>query len=197
MAEKQPSPIQVPMQVEVTVQDCVRDESALADEDWETWLQAWMLALSPEISPIGQYELCLRLTDDQEIQTLNATYRQKDAPTDVLSFASIDCAMPAMDEVYQTQPVYLGDIIISVETAQRQAEQRSHSLLVELIWLASHGLLHLLGWDHPDESSLQQMLRQQGKLLELVGLTVRYDEDAVKAVKPVETVKTDPKCNKL
>lgn len=189
MQEPQPS-----IQVEVTVQDCVRDESVLEGEAWENWFQAWMLALAPDLSPIGEYELCLRLTDDQEIQTLNATYRQKDAPTDVLSFASMDFTMPAIDELYQSQPVYLGDIIISVETAQRQAEQRSHSCLTELVWLASHGLLHLLGWDHPDETSLQHMLSQQTMLMERVGLTVHYDDGAVKAVK---AVKTDPKCNKL
>ena len=49
--------------------------------------------------------------------------------------------------------------MISVNTAQRQAQQQGHSLPTELAWLATHGLLHLLGWDHPDEESLMQMLK--------------------------------------
>jgi probable rRNA maturation factor len=68
--------------------------------------------------------------------------------------------------------LYLGDIVISVETAYRQAQQQGHSLQTELAWLATHGLLHLLGWDHPDEESLQGMLYQQETLLKLVNLTI-------------------------
>ncbi len=75
---------------------------------------------------------------DQEIHTLNLQYRKKDKPTDVLSF-------PLADEL---QPQLLGDVIISVETAARQAQRRSHSLREELQTLLIHGILHLLGYDH-------------------------------------------------
>ncbi|AUB37577.1 ybeY, putative rRNA maturation factor [Nostoc flagelliforme CCNUN1] len=68
--------------------------------------------------------------------------------------------------------LYLGDIIVSVDTAQRQAQQQEHSLPTELAWLASHGLLHLLGWDHPDEESLGRMLKQQVRLLNAVGIPI-------------------------
>jgi probable rRNA maturation factor len=70
-------------------------------------------------------------------------------------------------------PLYLGDIVISLDTAQRQAETQSHPLEVELAWLAAHGLLHLLGWDHPDDASLTRMLNQQQALLQIVGLPVQ------------------------
>ena len=59
----------------------------------------------------------------------------------------------------------LGDIVISLETAARQAPDHGHSLAHELRFLASHGLLHLLGWDHPDDASLQAMLARQDQLL--------------------------------
>ena len=59
----------------------------------------------------------------------------------------------------------LGDIVISLETAARQAPDQGHSLAQELQFLASHGLLHLLGWDHPDDASLQAMLARQDQLL--------------------------------
>ena len=62
-------------------------------------------------------------------------------------------------------PLELGDIVISVETAARQAAEQGHSLERELLFLASHGLLHLLGWDHPDDASLAVMLARQEALL--------------------------------
>lgn len=63
-----------------------------------------------------------------------------------------------------------GDIVISVPTARAQAKAQGHRLSQELAWLASHGLLHLLGWDHPDELSLQRMLQQQRQLLAAIQL---------------------------
>jgi probable rRNA maturation factor len=107
------------------------------------------------------------LTDDREIQSLNQNYRFKDQPTDVLAFAALEVDYPQFDEL-NAEPLYLGDIVISVETADRQAQL--HSLETELAWLAAHGLLHLLGWDHPDDASLLRMLDQQQILLNQVGL---------------------------
>ena len=60
----------------------------------------------------------------------------------------------------------LGDIVISLDTAARQAPEHGHSLEQELLFLASHGLLHLVGWDHPDDASLAAMLARQGDLLD-------------------------------
>jgi probable rRNA maturation factor len=70
-------------------------------------------------------------------------------------------------------PLYLGDVVISVDTAGRQAQQQGHPLQTELAWLAAHGLLHLLGWDHPDEERLVEMLNQQETLLQSVNLTIQ------------------------
>jgi len=176
--------------VEVCVQDCFSEAQdsqkelglggfseqityadPILESVWSEWFQQWLEIMQPELSPIQAYELSLRLTGDREIQTLNAQYRHQDKPTDVLAFATLEDSSPQNDEVYQSQPVYLGDIIISVETAQRQANLQNHSLNVELSWLATHGLLHLLGWDHPDEESLNQMLAKQQFLLNTVGLS--------------------------
>jgi probable rRNA maturation factor len=62
----------------------------------------------------------------------------------------------------------LGDIVISLETAARQAPDNAHDLAGELLFLASHGLLHLLGWDHPDNASLTAMLARQEALIAAV-----------------------------
>ena len=183
------------MQVEVSVQDCFYESSQLeasnlksshpglgqlqldtdaliAAETWETWFHRWLEMLQPNIPPAPTYELSLRLTDDDEIQALNAQYRHQNRPTDVLAFAALEVDCPQPVDLLASLPLYLGDIIISVDTAQRQAQQQGHTLQTELAWLAVHGLLHLLGWDHPDEDSLTQMLNEQAVLLQAIGLTI-------------------------
>ena len=173
------------MQVEVSVQDYFFTESRSLDisEDdfpspiststWESWFYQWLETLESELPPAGSYELSLRFTEDTEIQALNAKYRYKDQPTDVLAFAALEVNSPQLPaQIQLSMPLYLGDIVISVDTAIRQAQQQGHSLRVELGWLATHGLLHLLGWDHPDEESLREMLNQQENLLNIVDLTV-------------------------
>jgi len=173
------------IQVEVCVQNCFSEQeeansdenierkaeplTQISDQQWQDWFGQWLDQLQPNLSPIGAYELSLRLTNDREIQTLNAQYRQQDKPTDVLAFAALEADSPA-SEVAEVDPLYLGDIIISIETAERQAIAQGHDLKTELVWLASHGLLHLLGWDHPDEPSLIEMLSQQKALLNQVHL---------------------------
>ena len=83
----------------------------------------------------NQYEISLLITNDETIHLLNKEYRQKDKPTDVLSF-------PMEDEVM------LGDIVISLDTAKKQAQEREIGLEREIAFLFIHGLLHLLGYDH-------------------------------------------------
>jgi probable rRNA maturation factor len=178
----------LPIQVEVSVQDCFFDataveasastaqtaESPISEQTWETWFRTWLEYLNPQLSPNQQYELSLRLTNNAEIQALNALYRHKDQPTDVLAFAALEVEYPQIEELQANESLYLGDIVISVEIALLQAQQQGHSLKQELAWLASHALLHLLGWDHPDEPSLIIMLQQQETLLQTLGLTAGY-----------------------
>lgn len=145
-------------------------EDTIPDRTWQHWFSHWLEVLAPQLSPIQSYSLCLRLTDDSEIQQLNATYRSCDRPTDVLAFAALETLDASSPVHWQTDPVELGDIIISLETALRQAPEHEHSMQQELAWLASHGLLHLLGWDHPDDPSLAKMLKQQADLLSTIHL---------------------------
>ena len=154
-------------------------------ECWHQLLEAWLSQLAAELPPELQapaYSLGLSLVGDEEIAALNADWRGKAGPTDVLAFAAqdddLDGAPPmplppglhdawddADDDDAQDEPLELGDIVISLDTAARQAADHDHSLERELQFLASHGLLHLLGWDHPDEASLAAMLRRQEALL--------------------------------
>lgn len=154
----------------VYVQQYYSDEFLPKVNLWEEWFQQWLNALKTELPKAEEYELTLCLSDDQQVQALNAQYRHKNQPTDVLAFATLETPFPEQQMVFGTQePLYLGDIIISVETAQKQARKHQHSLTQELSWLAVHGLLHLLGWDHPDEESLNKMLAHQETLLIVSG----------------------------
>ncbi|MEA5533560.1 rRNA maturation RNase YbeY [Crocosphaera sp. XPORK-15E] len=171
------------MVIEVNLQNLCDTESGdkhsdlnITPETWQQWFQAWGEALISFLPPSSNYELSLRLTGDGEIESLNAQYRQKAQPTDVLAFAALEVDFPIPnDEISGQEPLYLGDIVISIETANRQAQQQNHSLNLEVAWLAAHGFLHLLGWDHPDDQTLEEMLQQQETLLKIVGLDAQQD----------------------
>ncbi len=139
------------------------------ESQWQQWFTLWLAQLGADLPPASAYELTLRLTNDEEIQRLNAQFRHQDRPTDVLSFASLEDEVPTV-EADSLEPLYLGDLVISLETAARQALEVSVSLTTELAWLAAHGLLHLVGWDHPDDLHLQEMVRRQADLLQHIGL---------------------------
>lgn len=131
---------------------------------WQHWFQIWWQQLAINAAA----EISLHLTNDAEIRALNSQFRHKDAPTDVLAFNSAPLAVDGDD-----LPPLLGDIVISLDTAAAQASEQQHALPVELAWLASHGLLHLLGWDHPDPASLDAMLSQQRHLLEAAAILTK------------------------
>jgi probable rRNA maturation factor len=94
------------------------------------------------------YEVSLRLVDDAQIRALNRGYRGHDRPTDVLAFAQRE-GPAAAGPAAAIHAAVLGDIVISVDTARRQARR---GLYRELLHLASHGLCHLLGYDHRDDA---------------------------------------------
>ncbi len=179
------------------IHDEVSDRHPISEQQWQEWFETWAKYLQSQQAIAGDdYELSLAITDDATIQQLNSQYRQLDRPTDVLSFAALEFTVPeiptylnaanyeeedsddedlgdletAYSDPEYMEPTCLGDIIISQTTAIRQAEERGHSLTYELAWLAAHGLLHLLGWDHPDDASLAAMLEQQDEMLRLINL---------------------------
>src|SRR5690606_2843146 len=129
-------------------------------------------ALSPEWDPV-EVEIGLILVDDEAIAQLNEQYRAVAGPTDVLSFP-----MWTRDELedvravlqnYPERPVLLGDVVISVETARRQAEEYGHSLGREMAFLLVHGVLHLLGYEHDDEQSRAEMRAREEAVLAATG----------------------------
>ncbi|WP_040287253.1 rRNA maturation RNase YbeY [Sporosarcina koreensis] len=116
-------------------------------------------------------ELSVTFLDDESIRDINREYRGKDTPTDVISFAleeegEGETAIVGAADMQR----HLGDLLISVETAKRQAEEYGHSLERELGFLALHGFLHLLGYDHMTETDEKKMFGRQDEILQEYGL---------------------------
>ena len=107
----------------------------------------------------ADHDLSIVLTNDEYIRILNRDFRQKDAPTDVLSFAQME------GEPFVSPVPTLGDLVISLETASRQAEERGHPLAAEVRVLLVHGLMHLLGFDHLDAGDRREMAVAENELL--------------------------------
>ena len=138
---------------------------------WNQEITSWIRFIQvneefkcPEIvRNASQVSLGLELTNDQKIHDLNHVWLGQPKSTDVLSFPIIDETSFGLSN----ECIELGDIVISVPTAIRQAKENNEDLYRELRWLATHGLLHLLGWDHTNEESLKNMLSMQEHLLGL------------------------------
>ncbi len=107
-------------------------------------------------------EVSLYITNDDEIQKLNRAFRNVDAPTDVLAFAMRE------GENGELNPEILGDVVISISTAERQANEFGHSLEFEIALLVAHGILHLLGYDHINDSQAKIMKQKEISILDLL-----------------------------
>lgn len=128
-----------------------------------------------ELEVEGDYEVSISFVNNNEIKELNKQYRDKDAATDVLSFPLME--FEATEEDYNNEEEYvqedklLGDIVISLERAQEQAQEYGHSFERELAFLTAHGMLHLLGMDHEDEEEEKEMIEKQDRVLKLLNIT--------------------------
>ena len=112
-------------------------------------------------------EISLSFISDRRIQSLNRIYRGKDQPTDVLAFSlAYSKQVKVKKSVDPSPPLFLGDVVISVPTARRQARERRHGLRREIAWLMIHGILHLLGYDHERAADARRMQRKERALLQ-------------------------------
>ena len=128
---------------------------------------AELLALGPEV------EISVLLVDNETIRNLNRDYRDKDAATDVLSFPMEEELEGDAAPVIIGGPTerMLGDLVISVEMAVAQAEEYGHAVERELAFLAVHGLLHLLGYDHEQGPEAElEMQTEEKRILNLLGI---------------------------
>ncbi|WML30665.1 rRNA maturation RNase YbeY [Neobacillus sp. OS1-32] len=116
-------------------------------------------------------EVSVTFVTNERIQEINREYRDKDAPTDVISFAMEEMGEGEVEVLGAGLPRVLGDIIISVPKAKEQAAEYGHSFARELGFLAVHGFLHLLGYDHMNEADEKEMFTLQKEILNEYGLT--------------------------
>jgi probable rRNA maturation factor len=143
-------------QVTIQVAPRVRDE---VDEE-SLYRMAAEVLRQEEVAE--EIELSLIVTDDEAVRKLNRRFRGVDAPTDVLAFGA------EVGEQFVTapeSPPYLGDVVISYQRAQAQAEELGHAVAEELRLLVVHGVLHLLGYDHQEEAAAQKMREREERIL--------------------------------
>ena len=118
--------------------------------------------------------VAVTLTDDENIRIINNEQRGIDASTDVLSFPVLefeDGEMLAGVGDYIEDKIILGDVVLSLETALRQSEEFGHSFEREMGYLICHSILHLLGYDHENDSEREVMRRKEEETLEKLSLT--------------------------
>lgn len=115
-------------------------------------------------------EVSVTFVTNDAIQEINRTYRFKDVPTDVISFAMEEMGEGEIEIKNADIPTLLGDIIISVERANEQAASYGHTFERELCFLAVHGFLHVLGYDHGTREEEQEMFGLQETILQAFGL---------------------------
>ena len=141
------------------------------DLDYETIIrQVVEKAMDYEKCPY-EAEVNVTLTDNAAIHEINREYREIDRATDVLSFPMIEYETPEDYFNPDTGELMLGDIVISVEKVEEQAEKYGHSKERELAFLTAHSMMHLFGYDHMEEDEAKVMEAKQREVLELLGIT--------------------------
>ena len=137
-------------------------------------------AACAEHEQIGDAEVSVLFTTDEEIRELNAEYREKDAVTDVLSFPANDITVPLKNAMadgfeperdFETGAIVLGDIAVSISAISRQAEEYGHSFEREAAFLCTHGMLHLMGYDHIEPEDEEIMRARQREILDKLNIT--------------------------
>ena len=152
------------MEIEIR---CEPEELTVSDAD--------IAAVRSAIEMVGRIygtedaEVSVTLTDDAHIHVLNRDYRGVDRPTDVLSFALAESEEPEV--IGADTGEVLGDLVISLERVEAQAKEYGHTQLRELSFLAVHGMLHHLGYDHIEETERQEMEAEQRHVMEELGIT--------------------------
>ena len=137
------------------------DEKNLCEDNFKDQFQEIIETTLQHLHIEDDVELSCLLVDDQDIHHINRDYRNIDRSTDVISFALED-----NEQFYvEGMPRSLGDIFISVDHAKAQASEYGHSLKREMCFLFTHGLLHLLGYDHMEKEDEEKMFALQKEIL--------------------------------
>jgi len=149
--------------------DCIDETEKLTEEQMLEIERVITFAARKQMVE-AHSEVSITFVSNERIQEINREYRDKDKPTDVISFAMEELGEGEVELIGADMPRVLGDIIISIPKAIEQAEEYGHSFLRELGFLAVHGFLHLLGYDHMTEEEETEMFTRQKEILDEYGL---------------------------
>jgi len=151
------------MLVETQLSDALADDIYVPAADFfEVWAGAALVQQC-----VGDAELLIRVVDANESQSLNKDYRDKDAPTNVLSFA--------LDTPEFITPRMLGDLVICAEVVEFESREQGKSCDAHWAHMVVHGVLHLLGFDHQDDKQGQQMEALEIEIMQALGFASPYE----------------------
>ena len=146
------------------------DETNTLQEEAIALVEKVLQSAAEQLKVKENSEVSVTFVTNDQIQEINKNYRNKDMPTDVISFAMEEMGEGEIEIKDADIPTLLGDIIISVERTTEQAQAYGHSFERELAFLAVHGFLHLLGYDHGTEAEEKEMFGLQEEILQAFGL---------------------------
>lgn len=122
---------------------------------------------------LSDVSLEITLVDDKFITEQNKKHMGKDGPTDVLSFPQIESSDQTSMDLKRFKSQFIGDVLVSLDQAQAQADQQGISLAREVLFLTLHSILHLLGYDHATKSQIRQMQGLESRVWRYVVLNKR------------------------
>ncbi|MCL1950959.1 MAG: rRNA maturation RNase YbeY [Turicibacter sp.] len=155
------------MGIEIEFYNQTGEETGAFESQVQTVIEAAAKRESLAGKPI---EMSVIFVTDEEIRQINSQYRQKDAVTDVITFAMEDEVDGEIQIKGIPMPRMLGDVFIALPRTREQAARYGHSFTRELSFLAVHGFLHLLGYDHQNEADEQVMFGKQEAILNELGI---------------------------
>lgn len=165
------------------------DVATLLTDDWsgaEDWEALAVRAVNAALAqtPHGELvqmpiavEVSVKFTDDDEVQTLNAAYRQKDKPTNVLSFPMVQPDLLDALDMGDDGEILLGDIVLAHGVCAREAAEKQVPVSTHATHLIVHGTLHLLGYDHIDDAAADEMEAIERDALATLGISDPYAID--------------------
>jgi len=154
----------------VDVQRVVDDEDLPSDEDIHSWVEAALQYERTQSNNDAESELTVRIVDEAEMTELNQQYRLKQGSTNVLSFP--------VDEDLPLDVPLLGDLVICAAVVAREAKQQNKTLAQHWAHMIVHGTLHLLGYDHIEETQAINMEQKEIMILQRLGFSNPYEVTA-------------------
>ncbi|MBF0710152.1 MULTISPECIES: rRNA maturation RNase YbeY [unclassified Gemella] len=150
--------------------EIIDDKSLIEERTKDMLVNLLAIAAKLENIDTSSIEFSLSFVEEKDIQNINKEYRGIDKPTDVITFALNDEVEGELEIIGGEESSYIGDIVVCTDKAKEQSKEYGHSYERELGFLAVHGFLHLLGYDHMNEEDEKIMFNKQDRILEKFGL---------------------------